>query len=65
MEVWSSSYIMEVWKGFLRRGSAKGCTELVGRIVYHKRSYTMEARRVVLRTLAATRTTKDYYAVEV
>ena len=65
MEAWSSFYIMEVWKGFLRCGSAKGCTELVGRIVYHKRSYTMEARSVILRTMAATKTIKDYYAMEV
>lgn len=40
MEAWSSSYTVEVWKGFLCRGSTKGCegcTELVGRIKYHKR----------------------------
>ena len=65
MEVWSNSYTVEVWEGFLRRGSAKGCTELVGSIEYHKRSYTMEARRVVLSWLAATRTIKDSYAIEV
>ena len=65
MEVWSSSYTVEVWEGFLRRGSAKGCTELVGSIEYHKRSYTMKARRVVLSWLAATRTIKDSYAIEV
>ena len=65
MEAWSSSYAVEVWKGFLRHGSAKGCTALVGCIEYHKRSNTMEARRVVLSWLAATRTTKDSYAVEV
>ena len=65
MEVWISSYTVEVWKGFLRRGSAKGCTKLVGCIEYHKRSYTMEARRVVLSWLVAIRTIKDSYAVEV
>ena len=65
MEAWSSSYIVEVWKRFLRSGSAKGCTELVGCIVYHKRSYTMESQRVVLGRLAATRTIKASYAVEV
>ena len=36
MEAWSNFYIVEVWKGFLRYGSAKGCTELVGWIEYHK-----------------------------
>ena len=65
MEARNSSYTVEVWKGFLRRGSAKGCTELVGCNVYHKRSYTMEAWRVVLSRLAAIRTIKDSYAVEV
>ena len=64
-EVWSSSYTMEVWKGFLRHGSAIGCTKLVGCIEYHKRSYTMEAQGVVLSRLGATRTIKDSYAVEV
>ena len=48
MEAWSSSYTVEVWKGFLRSGSAKGRAELVGCIEYHKRSKTMEARGVVL-----------------
>ena len=38
MEAWSNFYTVEVWKGFLCYGSAKGCT---------KRSYAMEARRVV------------------
>ena len=56
---------MEVWKGFLCRGSVKGCIELVGCIEYHKTTYTMEARRVVLSWLAAIRTIKDSYAVEV
>ena len=56
---------MEVWKGFLCRGSAIGCTKLVGCIEYHKRSYTMEAQGVVLSRLGATRTIKDSYAVEV
>ena len=65
MKAWSSSHTVGVWKGFLRRGSAKGCTELVGSIEYHKRSYTMKARRVVLSWLAATRTIKDSYAIEV
>ena len=65
MEAWSNSYTVEVWKGFLRRGSTKCCTELVGCIVYHKSSYTMEARRVLPSWLAATRTIKDSYAVEV
>ena len=40
MEAWSSSYTVEVWKGFLCHGNTKGCkgcTELVGRIKYHKR----------------------------
>lgn len=31
------SYAMEVWKGFICRGSMEGCTELVGCIEYHKR----------------------------
>ena len=65
MEAWSSSYTVEVWKGFLRCGNAKGCTELVGCIEYHKRSNTMEAGGVVLSWLVATRTIKDSYAVEV
>ena len=65
MEAWSSSYTVQVWKGFLHHGSAKGCTELVGCIMYHKRSYTMEAWRVVLSSLAAIRSIKDSYAVEV
>ena len=56
---------MEVWKGFLRHGSVKGCTDLVGCIKYHKRSYAMEAQRVVLSWLATSRTIKDSYAVEV
>ena len=64
MEACSSSHTVGVWKGFLRRGSAKGCTELVGCIECHKRSYTVEARRVVLNWLAATRTIKDSYVVE-
>ena len=64
-EAWSSSYTVQVWKGFLHRGSAKGCIELVGCIMYHKRSYTMEAWRVVLSRLAAIRSIKDSYAVEV
>ena len=65
MEAWSSSYTVEVWKGFLRRGSTKCCTELVGCIVYHKSSYTMEARRVLPSWLAATKTIKESYVVEV
>ena len=65
MEAWSNSYTVEVWKGFLRRGSTKGCTELVGCIEYHKSSYTMEARRVLPSWLAATKTIKESYAVEV
>ena len=65
MEARNSSYTVEVWKGFLRRGSAKGCTELVGCIDYHKRSYTMEARMVVPSWFAARRTIKDSYAVDV
>ena len=56
---------MKVWKGFLHCGSAKGCTELVGCINYHKRSYNMEARMVVLSWFAARRTINDSYAVEV
>ena len=65
MDALSSSCTVEVWKGFPNRGSAKGCTEQVGCIEYHKRSYTMEAWRVVLNWLAATRTIKDSYSVEV
>ena len=64
MKAWSSSHTVGVWKGFLRRGSAKGCTELVGCIECHKRSYIVEARRVVLNWLVAKRTIKDSYAVE-
>ena len=46
MEAWISSYTVEVWKGFLCRGSAEkflhcgsveGCIELVGNIEYHIR----------------------------
>ena len=47
VDAWSSSYTMKVWKGFLRHGSAKGCTELVGYIEYHKGSYVVEAWKVV------------------
>ena len=65
MDAWSCSYTVEVWKGFPHRGSAKGCTEQVGCIEYHKRSYIMEARRVELNWLAATRTIKDSYVIEV
>ena len=48
MEAWSSSYTVEVWKGFLCRGSAEGCegcTELVGRIKYHKRFQRHESAK--------------------
>ena len=65
MEAWSNLYTVEVWKGFLQRGSTKCCTELVGCIEYHKSSYTVEARRVLPSWLAATRTIKDSYIVEV
>ena len=58
------SYAWEAVK-FQHRGSAKGCTEQVGCIEYHKRSYIVEARRVELNWLAATRTIKDSYVVEV
>ena len=44
---------------------ARDCTELVGYIKYHKIFDTMEARRVVLSWLTATRTIKDSNAVEV
>ena len=56
---------LEMWKGFLCRGSAKGCTKLVGCIEYHKRSYTMVDRGVGLSWMVAKRTIKDSYAMEV
>ena len=37
MDAWISSYTVEVWKGFLCRGSAEGCTELIGCNKNHKR----------------------------
>ena len=65
MEAWSSFYTVEMWKGFLCRGRAKGCTKLVGYIEYHKRSYTMVDQGVGLSWMVATRTIKDSYAMEV
>ena len=65
MATWSSSNTVEVWKGYLYHGGAKGCTELVGCIQYHKTSYPMEARKVILSWVAITRTIKDSYAMEV
>ena len=65
MAMWSSSNTVEVWNAYLRHGGAKGCTELIGCIEYHKTSYTMEARKVVLSWVAVTRTIKDSYATEV
>ena len=53
MDAWSNSYTTKVWKWFLRHGSAEGCIELVGYVEYHKGSYAMEARRVVLSWLDA------------
>ena len=65
MDAWCSSYTRKVWKWFLRHGSPEGCIKLVGYIEYHKSSYTMEARRVLPSWLAATKTIKESYAVEV
>ena len=36
---------MEVWKGFLRHGSAKGCTKLVAASSTIKDSYALEAEK--------------------
>ena len=49
------SYALEAEK-FRHRGSMEGYTELVGRIVFYKRSYTMEAERVIPSWLGAAST---------
>ena len=42
MEVWNNFCTMEVWKGFLRCGSAKDCTEWLATLITTKDSYALE-----------------------